>query len=65
MTDPNRYPPGWNAERVRDTIAHYDRQADDEVVAEDEAAAETAMGVPRELVPEVRDLIARRRLAAG
>ena len=59
----NRYPPGWNAERVRRVLEHYERQPEEEAVAEDEAAFEegkvTAFEVPRELVSEVRELIAR------
>jgi hypothetical protein len=58
----NRFPPGWNEERVRDVIAHYDNQSDDEAVAEAQAALEqreTVMEVPIEIVPAVRDLIAK------
>jgi hypothetical protein len=59
------YPEGWDAERVRRVLEHYEAQSDDEAVAEDEAAYETtthtAMEVPVELVPAVRELIARRR----
>jgi len=44
---------------------HYETQLDEEAVAEDEAAYEatthTAMEVPVELVPAVRELIAKRR----
>ena len=36
----NRFPPGWNEERVLDVIAHYDHQSEDEAVAEAEAALE-------------------------
>ena len=32
------YPPGWDEKRVRAVIAHYDRQSEDEAVAEYEAA---------------------------
>ena len=60
-----RYPVGWNAERVRRLLEHYETQSDEEAVAEDEAAYEatthTAMEVPVELVPAVRELIAKRR----
>ena len=38
MKDPNRYPPGWDSERVRRLIQHYDAQTDEEAIAEDEAA---------------------------
>jgi len=60
------YPEGWDEERVRRVLEHYDTQSDDEAVAEDEAAYETithtAMEVPVDLVPAVRELIARRRV---
>ncbi len=59
------FPPGWDEERVRRVIAHYETQTEDEAVAEDEAAlereGETLMEVPTELVPAVRALIAQRR----
>jgi hypothetical protein len=61
----SEYPSGWDAERVRRVLEHYEAQSDDEAVAEDEAAYEatthTAMDVPVELVPVIRELIARRR----
>jgi len=63
----NNFPAGWDAERVRRVLEHYERQTDDEAVAEDEAAFEatthTAMEVPVDLVPLIRDLIAKRRTA--
>jgi len=62
---PPKYPSGWNEERVRRLLEHYETQSDEEAVAEDEAAYEatthTAMDVPVELVPVVRELIAKRR----
>jgi len=61
----SRYPDGWNAERVRRVLEHYEAQSDEEAVAEDEAAYETtthtSMEVPVDLVPLVRELIAKRR----
>jgi hypothetical protein len=58
-----KFPPGWNEERVREVLEHYEMQTDEEAVAEDEAAFEdpsyTFMAVPKELVPEVRELIAK------
>jgi hypothetical protein len=57
------FPPGWDAARVQRLIAHYDSLDEDSQVAEDEAALEppghTLMAVPVDLVPVVRDLIAR------
>jgi hypothetical protein len=64
MTD-TKYPAGWNEQRVKRVLAHYEQQTDDEAVAEDEAAYEstthTAMEVPVDLVPAVRELLAKRR----
>ncbi|MFQ5657437.1 MAG: hypothetical protein ACE5G5_07860 [Candidatus Methylomirabilales bacterium] len=58
----NRFPPGWDEERVRRVIAHYEQQSEEEAVAEDEAAFEdatqTVMEIPNELVPAVRKLLA-------
>jgi hypothetical protein len=33
-----RYPDGWDAERVRRVLEHFEVQSDEEAVAEDEAA---------------------------
>ena len=59
----NRYPPGWDEERVRKVLAHYEEQSEAEAVAEDEAAFEeptqTVMEVPTALVPMIRELIAK------
>lgn len=64
MTD-TKYPEGWDEERVKRVLAHYEQQTDEEAVAEDEAAYEstthTAMEVPVDLVPAVRELLAKRR----
>ena len=60
-----KYPAGWDATRVQRVLAHYDHQTDEQAVAEDEAAYEstthTAMEVPVDLVPAVRELLAKRR----
>jgi hypothetical protein len=60
-----KYPTGWDEARVQRVLAHYEQQSDDEAVAEDEAAYEstthTAMEVPVDLVPAVRELLAKRR----
>lgn len=61
-----KYPAGWNEDRVKRVLARYEQQSDDEAVAEDEAAYEstthTTMEVPVELVPAVRELLAKRRV---
>jgi hypothetical protein len=57
------FPPGWDEARVRKVLAHYEEQTADEAVAEDEAVFEdstqTVMEVPHELVPAIRELIAK------
>lgn len=64
MSD-SSFPNGWDSDRVRRVLQHYEEQSAEEAVAEDEAAFEppthTAMEVPVELVPAVRELIAKRR----
>ncbi|UCD52155.1 MAG: hypothetical protein JSW27_05860 [Phycisphaerales bacterium] len=63
MMEDSKYPPGWDQERVRRVMAHYEQQSEEEAVAEDEAAFEddtqAMVEVPKELVPAVRDLIAK------
>ena len=58
-----RFPPGWDENRVRRALAHYEDQTEEEAVAEDEAAVEepdqTVMEVPTTLVPAIRELIAK------
>lgn len=60
-----KFPKGWDEARVRQVLEYYEQQSDEEAVAEDEAAYEstthTVMEVPVELVPEIRELIAKRR----
>ena len=58
-----KFPPGWDEERVRRVLQHYEEQTEEEAVAEDEAAFEdqtqTSIEVPNELVPAIRELIAK------
>ena len=59
------YPRGWNEKRVREVIAYYDKQTEEEELAEYEAGMQLeglrVMLVPAELVPEVNRLIRQRR----
>ena len=68
MDNNKSFPPGWDEARVKRVLDHYDSQSDDEAVAEDESSFEdvtdTAMTVPTELVPAVRDLIRKHRRSA-
>ncbi len=60
-----KFPAGWDEERVSRVLEHYQAQTDEQAVAEDEAAYEattsTTMEVPIEMVPLVRELIAKRK----
>jgi len=63
MTSPQKFPTGWNEERVKNLIAKMDARKDDEWVAADEAAAteavaQTVVTVPTTLLPEIRRLLA-------
>lgn len=61
----SKFPEGWDEERVRKVLAHYEDQTDDEGVAEDEAAYEnrtqSLVEVPVELMPTVRELLAKHK----
>src|ERR1041385_5252563 len=61
MAKRNRFPAGWNEEKVRAVLQHYEEQTDEEAVAEDEAAfcarGQTVMVVPQRLVPAITRLI--------
>jgi hypothetical protein len=59
----NKFPQGWNEERLKKVLVHYENQSEDDAVSEDEAVFEkhvpTVMQIPKELVPIVRELIAK------
>jgi hypothetical protein len=61
-----KYPSGWDEDRVRKVAGHYDNQTEDEQVAEHEAAMsaenQTVMVVPTELVPRILKLISKNKL---
>ena len=40
MTKTSNFPPGWDESRVQRVLEHYERQSEEEAVAEDEAAFE-------------------------
>jgi len=59
----NNLPDGWDENKLRQVLAHYNQQNEEEALAEDEAgvaASETVMNVPHDLVSKVRELIAKR-----
>jgi hypothetical protein len=52
----NQFPLGWDEQRVRELIAYYESQTEEEAVAEDESAFEDESSgmveVPHELLPK-------------
>lgn len=68
MTERAKFPEGWDESRVKRVLEHYERQSAEEAVAEDEAVFEeegqTVMEIPNDLVPAVRELIAKHRKAS-
>jgi hypothetical protein len=62
--DPNRYPKGWNRQRVQALADHYENQSDDQAIAELDAAFEdersAMIQVPLDLLPKVQKLLAKR-----
>ena len=63
----SKFPKGWDETRVQNVLDHYESQSEVEAVAEDEATLEatdqTVMEIPTDLVPEVRELIAKHKEA--
>lgn len=55
-------PQGWDDERVKRVLAHYENQTEEQATAEDEQAWQdrkaTFIEVPTELLPAVRQLLA-------
>lgn len=60
----NRLPLAWDEQRMRELFAHYESQSEEAAVAEDEAAFEhpstSMVEVPNDLLPAVRELLAKR-----
>lgn len=67
MSEAQKFPAGWDEARVRDVLAHYENQTEDEQADEIAAALDadgvTLIAVPSELADEVRALIARKQSA--
>jgi hypothetical protein len=60
----NKFPDGWDTDKVERVLAHYGEQTEDEALAEDEIGirpSETVMNVPHNLVSKVRELIAKQQ----
>lgn len=64
-----RFPPGWDEERVLRVLSHYEKQTNEEAAAEDEAALKgkkrTVIEVPVELMPVIREILAQYKATAG
>ena len=64
MMKQSRFSKGWDENRVKRVLYHYENQTEEEAVAEDEAAWEDAshtfIEVPNELVAAMRELIAKK-----
>ena len=60
----SRFPSGWDEDRVKRVLSHYESQSEEDAVAEDEAASEdsarTFMEIPNDLIPTVRAMLAER-----
>jgi hypothetical protein len=64
-----RFPKGWDEQRVKRLIDELDARTDEEWIAADEAAAaaessdQTTVTVPTDLLPEIRRLLASHKTA--
>lgn len=56
-------PTGWDEARIQRVLIHYENQSEEEAVEEDESVlddpSQILMKIPVELVPQVRELLAR------
>jgi hypothetical protein len=63
MTE-QKFPPGWDADRVQRLIAHYEAMDEESQVAEDEAAldsqGQTTVVVPVEFMPAIRQMLSQK-----
>jgi hypothetical protein len=60
----SKFPRNWDEKRAQQVITHYEKQTEDEATDEDEAAfgdaaAQTVIQIPQELLPIVRELLAK------
>ena len=67
----SKFPHNWDEKRVQQVIAHYEKQTGDEATDEDEAApfresltfgdaaSQTVVQIPQELLPIIRELLAK------
>ena len=60
----SKFPRNWDEKRVQQVITHYEKQTEDEATDEDEAAfgdaaSQTVIQIPQELLPIVREFLAK------
>ncbi len=64
MMGQNRLPEKWDEDRIKRVLNHYENQSEEEALAEDEMAwedkANSFMEVPNDLIPVIRELIAKK-----
>jgi hypothetical protein len=69
MMTTRHFPPGWDEDRVRRVLAHYETQIEEEAVAEDERAfgerGRIVIEIPVELMPVIREVIAQYQARIG
>lgn len=63
-----RFPTGWDEQRVKRLLTELDARTDEEWIAADEAAVaeggdQTVIAVPTALLPEIRRLLASHKTA--
>jgi hypothetical protein len=63
-----KFPPGWDEQRVKRLLTELDTRTDEEWVAADEAAAaggddQAVITVPASLLPEIRRLLSAHKTA--
>ncbi len=63
-----KFPAGWDEDRVKRLLAELDTRTEEEWLASDEAAAadgdaENVITIPRSLLPEIRRLLASHKTA--
>jgi hypothetical protein len=60
----DKFPADWDEQKVRQVLTNYEKQTEEDALAEDEVGiqpSDTVMNIPHELVSKVRELIAKRQ----
>jgi hypothetical protein len=60
----DKFPADWDELKVRQVLTNYEKQTEEDALAEDEVGiqpSDTVMNIPHELVSKVRELIAKRQ----